>query len=369
MKILVTGAKGFVGKNFVWELKNKEYTDVFEYDIDTNPDLLDVYTKSCDFVFHLAGVNRPKNQEDFMKGNFGFTTTLLDSLIKNNNKAPILITSSIHADKDNPYGISKRAGEDAIFNYGKEHSVKVLVYRLQNLFGKWCRPNYNSAVATFCHNIANGLDITINNEKTIVPLVYIDDLMDELFNALNKEENRGEKFCFVSENYNVSLGRISKLLYSFKNSRGSLEVADMSDGFSKKLYSTYLSYFPKEELSYPLDMKTDERGFFAEFIKTPDRGQVSINLSKPGITKGNHWHHTKNEKFLVVSGEGIIAFRNINNDEKIEYPVSGKKLMVIDVPPGYTHSIRNTGKSDLVTVIWVNEVFNVNKPDTYYLEV
>jgi len=369
MKILVTGAKGFVGKNLVWELKNKGFPNIFEYDIDTDPKKLDEYTASCDFVFHLAGVNRPENEEEFMKGNFGFTTVLLDSLIKNENKAPVLITSSIHAEKDNAYGLSKRAGEDAIFEYGQNQGVKVLVYRLQNLFGKWCRPNYNSAVATFCHNIANDLPITINDENTIVPLVYIDDLMAEFLRALDGNENRGKKFCSVSPFYKVSLGRIVSLLRFYKESRKSLELADMDDEFSMKLYSTYLSYLSKKDFSYELDMKSDERGFFAEFLKTPERGQVSVNVSKPGITKGNHWHHTKNEKFLVVSGAGKILFRNINEDEIIEYDVSGEKMEVIDVPPGYTHSIVNTGETDLVTVIWVNEVFDSEKPDTYYLEV
>jgi len=369
MKILITGAKGFVGKNLVWTLKSAGYNDLLLYDIDTDPARLDDYTQTCDFVFHLAGVNRPKDDAEFMKGNFGFTTTLLNSLIKNENKSPVLITSSIHAEKDNPYGLSKRAGEDAMFEYGKAQSVKVLVYRLHNLFGKWCKPNYNSAVSTFCHNIANELDITITDKSIIVPLLYIDDLMDEFLRAIKGQETHHESFCSASPVYRKTLGEITQLLYSFKAARQSYEIPNMQDAFTKKLYSTYLSYLQTSDFSYPLDIKSDERGCFAEAFKSASGGQVSVNVSKPSITKGNHWHHTKIEKFLVVSGEGAIRFRSINGGEIIEYIVSGDSLTVVDVPPGYTHSIVNLGNTDLITIIWANECFDPNKPDTYYLEV
>ena len=369
MKILITGANGFVGKNLVWTLKESGYTDLYLYDIDTDPKKLDDYTTDCEFVFHLAGVNRPDDDAEFMAGNFGFTTTLLDALIKHQNRSPVLITSSIHAEKENPYGLSKRAGENAIFAYGHEQRVNVLVYRLHNLFGKWCRPNYNSAVSTFCHNIAHNLPITVNNRNSVVPLLYIDDLMAEFLNALKGNETRGEKFCKAKPVYEKTLGEITDTLYRFRDCRNTYMIPDMSDGFEKKLYSTYLSYLPEDQFAYPLDIKTDERGGFAEAFKSQFNGQVSVNISKPGITKGNHWHHTKIEKFLVVSGEGLIRFRPINGGDIIDYSVSSNNLTVVDVPPGYTHSIVNTGSTDLVTIIWANELFDPEKPDTYYLEV
>jgi len=369
MKILVTGAKGFVGKNLISELKNQEYTDIFEYDIDTDPSFLDTYCKEADFIFHLAGVNRPKDQWEFMEGNFGFTSTLLETLKENKNSCPIMISSSSQAALDNPYGQSKKAGEDLIFAYAKETGTKVLVYRFPNVFGKWCRPNYNSAVATFCNNIANNLPIQINDPSAVMNLVYIDDVVEELINALNGKENKVDEFCAVPIVNIVKLGEIVELLESFKESRNTLNVPNMENEYVKKLYSTYLSYLPTNQFSYPLKMNIDYRGSFTEFIKTPDRGQVSINISKPGITKGNHWHHTKNEKFLVVSGKGIIKFRKIDCDDVIEYIVSGEKLEVVDIPTGYTHNIINTGDVDMVTVMWANEAFNPEKPDTYYLEV
>ncbi len=369
MKILITGSKGFVGKNLISELRNRKFNDIFEYDIDTSEELLDVYAKECDFVFHLAGVNRPKDETEFMEGNFGFTSTLLDKLKQNNNKSPILITSSTQAALDNPYGKSKKAGEDLIFSYGKDNGVKTFVYRLPNVFGKWCRPNYNSAVATFCNNVANGLDIQVNDPNVQMTLVYIDDVVEEFINAINGNENKEDDFCFVKTVHKIKLGQIVDLINSFKESRVNLSIPDMSDEFTKKLYSTYLSYLPKDEFSYSLKMNIDNRGSFTEFIKTSDRGQVSINISKPGITKGNHWHHTKNEKFLVVSGKGVIKFRKIDSDEIIEYNVSGDKLEVVDIPTGYTHNIINTGVADMVTVMWANEQFDPDKPDTYFLEV
>lgn len=369
MKILVTGSKGFIGKNLIAELKNREYTDVFEYDKDSDPVLLDKYCQEADFVFHLAGVNRPKDQSEFMKGNFGFTSTLLGTLKKYDNTCPVMISSSIQAELDNPYGESKKAGENLLFNYSKETGAKVLVYRFPNVFGKWSRPNYNSAIATFCYNIANDLPVQINDSNVMMNLVYIDDVVNELINALEGKENRENEFCVVPIIYSVKLGEIVDLLYSFKESRNEKTVPNMSDGFTKKLYSTYLSYLPENQFSYNLKMNIDQRGSFTEFIRTPDRGQVSVNISKPGITKGNHWHHTKNEKFLVVSGSGVIRFRKLDENKIIKYFVSGDKMEVVDIPVGYTHNIENIGETDMVTIMWVNEPFDSENPDTHYLEV
>lgn len=369
MKILITGSKGFIGKNLVAELRNRGYTDVLGYDLDTDPACLDDYCKEADFVFHLAGVNRPKDQSEYMQGNFGFTSTLLDTLKKHNNTCPVMISSSIQAALDNPYGRSKKAGEELLFSYSRETGAKVLVYRFPNVFGKWCRPNYNSAIATFCYNIARDLPITVNDPNAVMNLVYIDDVVDELINALNGNENAVGDFCEVPTVHTITLGKIVELLYSFKNSRENRSIPNMSDAFTKKLYSTYLSYLPTDNFSYDLKMNVDNRGSFTELIRTLDRGQVSVNISKPGITKGNHWHHTKNEKFLVVSGKGVIRFRRIDSDEVIEYYVSGDKLEVVDIPPGYTHNIENLGDTDMVTIMWANEPFDSAKPDTFYLEV
>lgn len=369
MRILVTGSKGFIGKNLIAELKNRKYEEIYEIDIDTDISLLDKYAKDCEFVFHLAGINRPQNEKEFMEGNYGFTTLLLDKLKQHNNKAPILITSSIQAELDNSYGKSKKAGEEVVFSYEKETGCKALVYRLPNVFGKWCRPNYNSAVATFCNNIANDLDIKVNDPAVVMNLVYIDDVIDEFINALEGKENKIDRYCFIPVKYTVTLGKLVELIQSFKQSRTNLTVPNMSNEFEKKLYSTYLSYLPQNEFSYPLKMNVDERGSFTEFIRTPDRGQVSVNISKPGITKGNHWHHTKNEKFLVVKGKGLIQFRKIDSNEVINYHVTGEKLEVVDIPTGYTHNIINEGDTDMVTIMWANEAFNPEKPDTYFTEV
>ena len=370
MKILVTGAKGFIGKNLIFELKNRGYGDIYEYDIDTKEEPLDEYTRECGFVFHLAGVNRPKETEEFMQGNFGFTSLLLDKLKEHQNRCPVMLSSSIQAMLDNPYGISKKAGEDLLFEYGKETGAKVYVYRFPNVFGKWCRPNYNSAVATFCHNIANGLPIQINDRNTVMNLVYIDDVVGELIKALEGNASVDMNgYCYVSVTHTATLGEIADLINSFRESRNDLQIPDMADGFTKKLYSTYLSYLPKESFSYPLKMNIDNRGSFTEIIRTKNRGQFSVNITKPEITKGNHWHHTKNEKFLVVSGKGVIRFRKIDSDEIIEYPVDGEKMEAVDIPPGYTHNITNTGDADLVTFMWVNEPYDPDKPDTYFLEV
>lgn len=369
MKILVTGAKGFIGKNLIAELKNRNYNEIYECDIDTTEEQLEEYAKNCEFIYHLAGVNRPQNEEEFMKGNFGFTSTLLEKLAKHKNKSPILITSSIQAELDNPYGKSKKAGEDLIFSYGKKNGVKTLVYRFTNVFGKWCRPNYNSVVATFCYNIARELEIKVNDPEVVMNLIYIDDVVEELINALEGKEHKQEDFCYVPVVHTIKLGEIANLIYSFKESRVNLIIPNMKDLFIKKLYSTYLSYLPENEFGYSVKMNEDNRGSFTECFKSEDRGQVSINISKPGIVKGNHWHHTKNEKFLVVKGKGIIRFRRIDSSEVIEYQVSGEKLEIIDIPCGYTHNIENIGDTDLVTVMWANELFDPNKPDTYYMEV
>lgn len=369
MKILVTGAKGFVGKNLIAELKNRGYNDVFECDIDTTSEELMEYTKKCQFVFHLAGVNRPEKEEEFMEGNFGFTSTLLNNLKKSNNKSPILVTSSIQAALENPYGKSKKAGEDLIFEYAKENNIQVYVYRLPNLFGKWCRPNYNSVIATFCNNIANDLPIKVNDPNVTLNLAYIDDVLEEFINAMDGNANIVDGFGCIPTTHTVKLGQIVDTITRFKDSRKNLQIANMKDGFEKKLYSTYLSYLPKNEFGYDVKMNVDNRGSFTELFKTEERGQVSVNISKPGIVKGNHWHHTKNEKFVVVSGKGIIRFRKINSDEIIEYNVSGEKIEIIDIPCGYTHNIENVGDTDMVTVMWANEIFNPEKPDTYYLEV
>ena len=369
MKILITGAKGFVGKNLIAELRNQGFTDLLEFDVDTEPTQLEEYASKCEFIFHLAGVNRPENPSEFMTGNFGFTSQLLDALRKNHNKAPILISSSIQAALDNPYGVSKRAGEDLLFAYSKETGSPVFVYRLPNVFGKWCRPNYNSAVATFCNNIANDLPIHLNDPNAIMNLVYVDDVVASFIAKLKNGSAINIDFEQVTPVYEIKLGKIVNLLNSFKDSRDSLQLPDMGHAFAKKLYSTYLSYLPEDKFSYLLKMNVDNRGSFTEFLKTAERGQVSINISKPHITKGNHWHHTKNEKFLVVSGTGIIRFRKIDSTQIIEYYVSGEKLEVVDIPVGYTHNIENIGESDMVTVMWVNEVFDKEKPDTYFLEV
>ena len=380
MNILITGAKGFIGKNLIAELNNikegkaKGYhlnpeLTLFEYDIYTDPSLLDGYCKDADFVFHLAGVNRPKEQSEFMEGNFGFTSLLLETLKKHGNNCPVMISSSIQAELDNPYGVSKKAGEDLLLEYGRETGSDVLIYRFPNVFGKWCRPNYNSAVATFCHNVAHDLPIQVNDRSVNMTLVYIDDVVKELIAALEGNPNRSGEFCKVPVEHQITLGEIVDLIYSFKESRKNLLVADLSDPFTKKLYSTYLSYLPEDRFSYPLKMNVDERGSFTEFLKSNDRGQVSVNISKPGITKGQHWHHTKNEKFLVVSGKGVIRFRKIDEEKVQEYFVSGEKLEVVDIPVGYTHNIENLGETDMVTVMWVNEVFDPQRPDTFFLPV
>ena len=382
MKILVTGAKGFVGRNLVSQLYNirdgkarnygidSEDLAVYEYDIDSDPADLEEYCKNADFVFNLAGVNRPKDNSEFLKGNFGFASVLLDTLKKYGNTCPVMVSSSIQAVLDNPYGESKRAGEQLMFEYSAETGAKVLVYRFPNVFGKWCRPNYNSAIATFCNNIANDLPISVNDPSIVMNLVYIDDVVDEMIAALNGNEHCNENFCEVPVTHTRTLGEIVEIIRSFKDMPANLGVADMGDGLAKKLYSTYLTYLPKERFAYPLKMNVDERGSFTEFIRTADRGQVAVNISKPGITKGEHWHHTKVEKFVVVSGHGLIQMRKVDSDEVVNFEVSGDKIEVVESLPGYTHNIVNLSETEnLVTLIWCNECFDPNRPDTYFDKV
>lgn len=381
MKILVTGAKGFVGRNLCAQLRNirdgkaRWYEGVavekiYEYDVDSAPEELEAWCRDADFVFNLAGVNRPKDPVEFMAGNFGFASTLLETLRRHGNRCPVMVSSSIQAALDNPYGESKRAGEELMFGYAKETGARVLVYRFPNVFGKWCRPNYNSAVATFCNNIANGLPITVNDPNAVLNLVYIDDVVDELIGALAGKEHRQGDFCVVPVTHTVRLGDIVDLLHSFKDMRDNLQVPDLGDAFTKKLYSTYLSYLSAEGFRYPLKMNVDARGSFTEIIRTPDRGQFSVNVSRPGITKGEHWHHTKNEKFLVVKGHGLIRMRKVGTEEVVEFEVSGEKLEVVEMIPGYTHSIVNLSETEeMVTFMWANEAFDPGRPDTYFERV
>ena len=395
MKILVTGAAGFVGKNLCAALKNirdgKDRShpklvidDVFEYDINTDPALLDNYCKKADFVFNLAGVNRPQNTEQFMQGNFNFASELLNLLKKHQNNCPIMLASSIQATLigryDSEYGRSKRAGEDLFFDYAERCGAKVLVYRFPNLFGKWCRPNYNSAVATFCYNIANDLPITVTDPSVELELLYIDDLVEEMLCALDDGEHRCEfdgvtaisdakgKYCFSPITHRVMLGEITRLLDVFSKQSSSLIMPEIPDGsFEKKLYSTYLSYLPKEKVAFTLKMNEDDRGSFTELLKTQKCGQFSVNISKPGITKGQHWHNTKWELFIVVSGHGLIEMRKIDTDEILRFEVSGDRIQAVHMLPGCTHNIINLSDSeDLVTLMWANEQFDPNKPDTFY---
>ena len=396
MNILVTGAHGFVGRNLVFQLRNIQsgkarcYGDVavdavLEYDVDTDPGELDVFCRECDFVFNLAGVNRPKDPGEFMAGNFGFTSILLETLKKYGNTCPVMLASSIQATLEgryagSPYGESKKAGEGLFFRYAAETGARVLVYRFPNLFGKWCRPNYNSAVATFCHNIANDLPIHVNDRSTELELLYIDDLVDEMIATLRGEEHHCEfegvgtvlkpkgRYCAVPTTHKVTLGEIVDLLDCFKKQPRTLVMPDIAPGsFAKKLYSTYLSYLPAGKVAFPLKMNADERGSFTELLRTENHGQVSVNISKPGITKGQHWHNTKWEFFIVVSGHGLIQERKIGTDEVIEFEVSGEKIEAVHMLPGYTHNIINLSDTEnLVTVMWANEAFDPGKPDTYF---
>lgn len=396
MKILVTGARGFVGKNLCAQLKNirdgkarcygdLSVTEIYEYDIDSTAEELERYCKDCDFVFNLAGVNRPQNTEDFMRGNFGFASTLLDTLKKHGNKCPVMLSSSAQASLtgrfgNSEYGRSKKAGEDLFLKYGEENVVRMLVYRFPNLYGKWCRPNYNSAVATFCNNIANDLPITVNDPTVELELLYIDDLVNEMILALKGQEHRCEfnglevipdnngRYCYCPVTHKATLGEIVDLLHTFANLSSSLMIPEIpEDSFAKRLFSTYLSYLPKEKAIFDLKMNSDNRGSFTELVHTLNCGQVSINISKPGITKGQHWHNSKWEQFIVVSGHGLIQMRKEGTDEVINYEVSGDKIQSVIMLPGYTHNIINLSDTeDLVTVMYCNEIFDANKPDTYF---
>lgn len=395
MKILVTGSKGFVGKNLCAQLNNikdgkaRNYPvhidEVFEYDLNSTPEELDRYCREADFVFNLAGVNRPENPEDFRKGNFGFASTLLDTLKRHGNTCPVMLSSSIQATligryAGHPYGESKKAGEELFFDYARETGAKVLVYRFPNLFGKWCRPNYNSAVATFCNNIANGLPIQVNDPSVELELLYIDDLVDEMILALQSKEHHCEfegidavgredgRYCYVPTTFKATLGEIVDLLHQFAALPQTLMIPEISaDSFAKRLFSTYLSYLPKDKAIFDLKMNCDQRGSFTELVHTPNCGQVSINISKPGITKGQHWHNTKWEQFIVVKGHGLIQMRKEGTDEVLEYEVSGDKIQSVIMLPGYTHNIINLSDTeDLVTVMYCNEIFDPNHPDTYF---
>ncbi len=371
MKILVTGANGFIGKNLITKLREQTHHEIYPCDVDTTSEELDVYLKDCDFVYHLAGVNRPKDVSEFMVGNFGFLNVLLEGLKRHGNTCPIMNSSSIQAKLPNPYGESKKAGEDALIHYGIETGSRIYIYRFPNAFGKWSRPNYNSVVSTFCYNIARNLPIQVNDDKTELTLVYIDDIVEELIKCLEGNANINEDgFCSVAISHTVSLGDLVNILQSFHSSRSNLELPALkNESLEKKLYSTYLSYLPEHEFSYPLTMHTDERGSFTEILRTLENGQFSVNISKPGVVKGNHYHHTKTEKFVVVSGNALFQFRKLGSKEVISYHVSSDKIEVVDIPPGYTHSIVNEGATDLVTFVWSNECFNPERPDTFYEEI
>ena len=395
MNVLVTGAKGFVGRNLCENLKNvrdgKNRTrpsikidEIFEYDIDSAPEELDAYCAKADFVFNLAGVNRPKDEKEFREGNFGFASTLLETLKKHGNKCPVMLSSSIQATLQgrfgtSEYGLSKRAGEDLFFDYAAETGAKVLVYRFPNLVGKWVRPNYNSAVGTFCNNIANDLPITVNDPSVELEMLFIDDLVEEMFDALEGKEHRCEfdgintvltengKYCAAPVTHKATLGRIVELLHTFHDQPETLIMPAIPNGsFEKKLYSMYLSYLPKEKVAFDLKMNSDDRGSFTELLKTADHGQISVNISKPGITKGQHWHNSKWEFFIVVSGHGLIQERKIGTDEIIEFEVSGERIQAVHMLPGYTHNIINLSETEnLVTVMWANEIFDPARPDTF----
>lgn len=371
--ILVTGAGGFIGKNLVTTLRQQGYENLLLFEKDDTADTLRRYAAQAAFVYHLAGINRPKDPTEFYAGNAGLTDTLLALLEEAQNPAPVLVTSSTQAELDNDYGKSKALAEDAIFAYGERIGAPVYVFRLPGVFGKWCRPNYNSVVATFCHNAANGLPLEVRDPGYELPLVYVDDVVRCFIDALEGRaalDRSARPHCLVSPVHTASLGHLADVIGGFAERRRTLEVPFLADGsLEKKLYSTWLSYLPADRFSYELDMHCDARGSFTEFLRTPERGQVSVNVSRPGIVKGNHWHHSKNEKFLVVSGRGVIRFRRVDSAEVIEYHVSGDKLEVVDIPTGYTHNIENLGDTDLVTVMWANEPFDSERPDTFFLNV
>lgn len=367
MKILITGANGFIGKNLCATLGRIDEYELLKVTQQTTEIELAKFLTECDFIFHLAGINRPKDEKEFFEGNSDFTFKITHGLM--GRKVPILFTSSTQVERDNPYGQSKKQGELTLSAYSESTGAPVYIYRLTNIYGKWSKPNYNTVVATFCYNIARDLPIQVNNQDLDLNLCYIDDVIEEFLKALNGKPTVKEDHCIVPVTHVIKLGQLASTIQSFKESRTNLSVGDMSNQLEKNLYSTYLSFLSEDSFSYPLKMNVDSRGSFTEIIRTPERGQFSVNISKPGITKGNHWHHSKNEKFLVVSGAGVIRFRKVNEEEIIEYYVNGEKLEVVDIPVGYTHNIENLGNTDMVTFMWVNECFNPEKPDTYFEEV
>ena len=367
MKILVTGAQGFIGRNLVLSLENSGY-DILSFTREDTLETLNQYTQECELVFHLAGVNRSNQVSDFYEVNTDLTRTLVHLLKLNQNLVPIVFASSIHAGHDSDFGRSKKMAEDLLFEYTEQTETPVYIYQLPNLYGKWSTPFYNSVVATWCHQISRDLPIEITNPETQIEFAYIDDVINQFAKHLNGALLPAGYYP-ISVTDTISLGELSLILKSFKASRLNNQYPDVSTDFKQKLYATYLSYLPTDQFSYPLNMKEDVRGSFTEILKSNALGQISVNISKPGITKGQHWHHSKNEKFLVVYGQGIIRFRHLFGEEIIEYHVSGDKLVVVDIPPGYTHNIENIGSTDLVTLMWANEVFDPEQPDTYYLEV
>jgi UDP-2-acetamido-2,6-beta-L-arabino-hexul-4-ose reductase len=369
MKILITGAKGFIGKNLVATLKAQESFRVYAYDVDSNRELLDQYCKDADLIFHLAGVNRPKENQEFVEGNLFFTESVIDRVKKHQNRCPIIMSSSTQAVFDNPYGLSKKAAEDALIKYGKETNAPIIIYRLPNVFGKWSRPNYNSAVATFCYNIARDIPINISDSNAQLTLVYIDDVINELLNNLSKKQTIKSGYKSINIQYETTVGWIAATIKQFKENRNKLFIPSLENQLVKKLYSTYISFLPIDSLQIDLIGKSDERGSFIEFLKTHQSGQFSVNVCKPNITKGNHWHHSKHEKFFVIKGQGVIRLKSMINDDYIEYRINDQHLQIIDIPPGYTHNIENRGSEDLITIMWANEVFDVSQPDTYYREV
>lgn len=369
MNILITGSKGFIGKNLLSRLSSNDKYNVMEYTREDSMEYLSECLSTADFVFHLAGINRPKDESEFTTGNVHFTEELLNLLRVHNNHCPVLITSSIQVANDNPYGQSKKMAEEALISHQGKMNSRVYIYRLHNVFGKWSKPNYNSVVATFCYNIANGLDVNIDDSNKKIEFVYIDDVINDFINVMENDTYQAESIYEVKKRYNISLGDLANTIKSFAELRTNFFAPTVTDEFTKKLYSTYLSYLPTNGFDYPLKMNVDNRGSFTEILKVMNGGQVSVNVSKPSIVKGNHWHNTKVEKFLVVSGNGVIRLRDYFSDQVYEYHVSGDELRVVDVPPGYTHSIVNVGDSDLITIIWANELFDPINPDTYYLEV
>lgn len=368
MKILITGAKGFLGTNLIYHLQSLGYNDLVLYDVDSDYVELEEVLINVKFVFHLAGVNRPALDSDFMEGNYEFTKKLINSLRSVHNTCPIMLSSSIQAELDNPYGKSKLAGESILVDYSNESGAPIYIFRFPNIFGKWSRPNYNSAIATFCYNISRGIPININNPETIIELVYIDDVVNHLSSLITVNENY-DRMVQIKYSYKKSLSQIANYLIGFHSQRKELTIPDLDDDFIKKLYSTYLSFLPKESFCYSIRSHVDFRGSFTELFRTHKHGQFSINISNPGITKGNHWHTTKVEKFIVVYGSGVIRFRDVRFGEIIEYYVNGSDIQVIDIPPGYTHNIENLGLEPLITVMWANECYTVEKPDTFYLSV